>query len=120
MIPSTAARRNTFSRFVYVSGTSCKLEKPVSFSASDLDLTRFLSGPLRARPRFDLYACVNHFGSVGSGHYTAFVRHATSHRWRLFNDADVQDRAPGDINGDKKAAYILFYERKGERAHEKD
>jgi len=27
--------------------TSCKLEAPVKFVSSDLDLTRFMSGPLR-------------------------------------------------------------------------
>ncbi len=104
-------------RFVYVKKTSCKLERAVSFPVQDLDLTRFMSGPLRSEAEqtsFDLYACVNHFGSAGSGHYTAFCKHGPKEQWHLFNDSDVQsDRLPGQSLEDQKAAYVLFYERRG-------
>ncbi len=74
------------------------------------------SSPLRSeeQTRFDLYACVNHFGSAGSGHYTAFCKHGPRQQWQLYNDSDVQsDRLPGQGVQDQKAAYVLFYERKG-------
>ncbi len=105
-------------RFVYVKETSCKLEKAVTFPVHDLDLTQFMSGPLRGsseQARFDLYACVNHVGSVGSGHYTAFCKHpGPRQQWQLYNDSEVQtDRMPGQTRQDQKAAYVLFYERKG-------
>ncbi len=54
------------------------MEKAVTFPVRDLDLTRFMSGPLLGdnadQTRFDLYACVSHTGSTGAGHYTAHCR----------------------------------------------
>jgi len=41
---------------------------------SYLLLSSSLIDTIRILPRFDLYACVNHFGTAGAGHYTAHVR----------------------------------------------
>jgi hypothetical protein len=104
-------------RFIYINTSALKLEKPVEFQLSDLDLTPFLSGPLlhsNTRPLFDLYACVNHFGSVGGGHYTAFCRHMPSKQWNYFDDCSVsENKVPGDELCDQASAYVLFYQRKG-------
>jgi hypothetical protein len=98
------------------SACALKLEKPVEFRLSELDLTPFLSGPLQARPVFDLYSVVNHFGSVGGGHYTAACRHPTTAMWNYFDDDNVRENhAPGANLADQAAAYILFYQRSGAR-----
>lgn len=61
-----------------------------------------------------MYAVVNHFGSVGGGHYTAFCRHPASGRWNYFDDCSVTEgRRPRDGAGDEASAYVLFYQRKG-------
>lgn len=38
--------------------------------------------------KFHLFAVINHFGRLGGGHYTAYVRHGT--KWHHFNDSDVE------------------------------
>ena len=95
---------------------SVKLDKPVDFRVNQLDLTRFLSGPLQAdsRPVFDLYGCVCHFGSVGGGHYTSYARHLATGRWNYFDDDSInEEKVPGGCPGDSSSAYILFYQRSG-------
>jgi len=81
---------------------------------------------------YDLYASVNHFGSVGAGHYTAHVRKDASSTvdkddvdplkspsrrpvWLYCNDSDVGQsaNAPGETDDERRAAYVLFYQRKG-------
>lgn len=51
-----------------------KLEAYVDFPVDDLDLSAYISyknGQLSHR--YMLYAISNHYGSMGGGHYTAFV-----------------------------------------------
>eukprot|EP00094_Tigriopus_californicus_P011792 TCALIF_11390-PA protein Name:"Similar to USP4 Ubiquitin carboxyl-terminal hydrolase 4 (Bos taurus)" AED:0.25 eAED:0.27 QI:0/0/0/0.75/1/1/4/0/1396 len=105
-------------RFVFMNHTqgAVKLEKAVQFNVNDLDLTPHLSGPLQSDspPHYDLYACVNHFGSVGGGHYTAFCKHLKNREWNYFDDFNVtENKQPGDNPLDESSAYILFYERRG-------
>ena len=116
-------------RFIYIDSNALKLEKPVEFPLSGLDMTPFLSGPFLPpppsaatvvpesdrRPLFDLYATVNHYGSVGGGHYTAFCRHMPSSQWNYFDDCCVsENKVPGDQVGDQSSAYVLFFQRRGE------
>ena len=102
----------------------------MEFPLSGLDMTPFLSGPLLPppastaaadsdrRPLFDLYATVNHYGSVGGGHYTAFCRHMPSSQWNYFDDCCVsENKVPGDQVGDQSSAYVLFFQRRGENFH---
>ncbi len=93
-----------------------KLEKPVEFKTNDMDMTPYLSGPLQgdARPVFNMYGCVCHFGSVYGGHYTAFSRHLANNQWNHFDDGTISERkVPGDAPGDYSSAYILFFQRSG-------
>ncbi len=46
---------------------------------------------------------VNHFGSMTSGHYTAYVK---KDDWNLYDDKRVKRSIP---NGDN--AYLLFYQK---------
>ena len=113
-------------RFIYIDSNALKLEKPVEFPLSGLNMSPFLSGPFLPppaptttadsdRPLFDLYATVNHYGSVGGGHYTAFCRHMPSSQWNYFDDCCVsENKVPGDQVGDQSAAYVLFFQRRGE------
>lgn len=38
---------------------------------------------------YDLYAVVNHSGSLGGGHYTAQCYNETDQQWHNFNDSSV-------------------------------
>lgn len=106
-------------RFVFVNrcNSSVKLERPVEVTLRGLDLTRFMSGPLaheEERPKFDLYAAVNHFGTVGGGHYTAFAKHEPTLEWNYFDDSNMEARSPDKSSKvDQSAAYVLFYSKRG-------
>lgn len=78
----------------------------------DLDLTRWIQGPIPMDgAHYKLYAVVNHSGSLGYGHYTAFARvgDGSERQWYHFNDSAVKRADESEVVS--KAAYILFYER---------
>ena len=57
--------------------------------------------------KYKLYGVVNHHGSLGGGHYTAYARQADT--WYLFDDSRVEEVEPQKIVSN--SAYLLFYER---------
>lgn len=96
-------------RFSYSRFLKNKLETFVDFPIHDLDLTTFVAyNNGRSSHRYMLYAISNHYGSMGGGHYTAFIRH-DGDRWYDFDDSHV---SPIDEDRIKTcAAYVLFYRR---------
>lgn len=51
-----------------------KLETYVDFPTHDLDLSSYMAyKDGKSSYRYMLYAISNHYGSMGGGHYTAFV-----------------------------------------------
>jgi hypothetical protein len=58
--------------------------------------------------KFDLYAVINHFGSLNSGHYTSFVK--IDNEWYNFDDSIFNICNKENIMN--KNAYILFYNNK--------
>ncbi|KAA3676118.1 uncharacterized protein DEA37_0009082, partial [Paragonimus westermani] len=74
--------------------------------------------PLQPGTSYGLYAVVNHFGSMESGHYTAFCRGIRDGDWYEYDDSNVSRIATSRIKlltkiplFQSNAAYILFYER---------
>lgn len=66
-------------RFSYSRFLKNKLETYVDFPIHDLDLSTFVAySNGRSSHRYMLYAISNHYGSMGGGHYTAFIRVSTS------------------------------------------
>ncbi|XP_035849370.1 probable ubiquitin carboxyl-terminal hydrolase creB isoform X1 [Sander lucioperca] len=65
---------------------------------------------------YELYAVVEHFGDLRSGHYTATIKSQEDNRWYNFNDATVTllDNQPFQQDAFKKSssAYLLFYRKK--------
>ncbi|KAL5709027.1 ubiquitinyl hydrolase 1 [Ranunculus cassubicifolius] len=96
-------------RFSYSRFSKNKLETFVDFPIDDLDLTSYIACKNnQSNCRYRLYAISNHYGSLGGGHYTAFVYHG-GNQWFDFDDSRVYP-----INGDKiktSATYVLFYRR---------
>ena len=61
-------------------------------------------------PLYDCIGVVNHAGSLGAGHYTAFCKNPYDGKWRHFNDSLVtviEDKNRIVTN----KAYLLFYMR---------
>lgn len=109
-----------------------KISDFVSYPASDLDMGKYLphwcekglskeskdgdsNQPDAESPKvlYDLFATVNHRGTLNQGHYTSNVK--CGKHWYHCNDAFVCDAGEG--NGEKEVllaegAYMLFYLRK--------
>ncbi|EJU03776.1 cysteine proteinase [Dacryopinax primogenitus] len=116
-------------RFSYKGPFVDKLETLVDFPLKDLDLTNYMPSPLppgvdkgfsQSSPiklddprsqippyRYELYAVTNHFGSLTSGHYTAFI--ASKGSWVYCDDSRLSNAEGREIVA--KPAYILFYKR---------
>ncbi|KAJ3411208.1 ubiquitin carboxyl-terminal hydrolase [Chytridiales sp. JEL 0842] len=59
---------------------------------------------------YDLFAVSNHFGGMGSGHYTAYVKNPLDGEWYDFDDSLVTPMKEEDVMS--RAAYLLFYQRR--------
>lgn len=85
----------------------------------ELDIKKYLVGPVENSTKYRLYAISEHFGSLGFGHCTA---HATvpngkgGRDWYSFNDSSVKKALQS--NAHTNAAYVLFYEREDNEAED--
>ncbi|GAA99473.1 uncharacterized protein L969DRAFT_93933 [Mixia osmundae IAM 14324] len=114
-----------FKRFSFKGPFSERLDTVVRYPLSSLDLTNYLPPPLppatanlyNVKPetvgptassssyRYDLYAVSNHFGSLSSGHYTAFVKN--NRGWWSIGDSRVSKASDSDVQHAGKSVYIL-------------
>ncbi|XP_058821827.1 ubiquitin carboxyl-terminal hydrolase 8 isoform X2 [Topomyia yanbarensis] len=90
-----------------------KKQSYVLFPLDALDMTAHIAPSelnrnrkLRTR-RYHLYGVSNHYGSMESGHYTAFCRNSVHQKWYKFDDHTVSHLDMSDVCS--SAAYILFY-----------
>ncbi|PIN07052.1 Ubiquitin C-terminal hydrolase [Handroanthus impetiginosus] len=96
-------------RFSYSQYLKNKLETYVDFPIHNLDLSNYIAQKgAQSSNRYMLYAISNHYGSMGGGHYTAFVRHGGD-RWYDFDDSSVSPISEDKIR--TSAAYVLFYRK---------
>lgn len=92
----------------------------------DIDLTEYwpkvsskdesqklLNFPVRGQTppfKYSLYGVANHSGTLGSGHYTAYVWKGSSKKWCYFDDTRVvRDVSKSHVVNSN--AYVLFYTR---------
>jgi hypothetical protein len=88
-----------------------KLDTPVDFPLSDLDLRELVTHWDEGKePIYDLYAVSNHFGGVGGGHYTAYAK-GDDGTWCNFDDSRVTSGID-ESEIISPAAYCLYYKRK--------
>jgi ubiquitin carboxyl-terminal hydrolase 8 len=121
-----------------------KIRTPVEFPLQSLDMAPFIQPPMTQKEKayiaqhapdgpaqvagitadptmngpfiYNAYAVIWHIGtSLGSGHYTAFVKNKAMGTWRYFNDDKVTDFEPANLAPQNRLqnekAYIVFYER---------
>ncbi|KAK7396058.1 hypothetical protein VNO78_16790 [Psophocarpus tetragonolobus] len=97
-------------RFSYSRSMKHKLETFVNFPIHDFDLTNYIANKNNSqRQRYELYALTNHYGSMGSGHYTAHIKLLDENRWYNFDDSHISLISEDEVN--TAAAYVLFYRR---------
>jgi ubiquitin carboxyl-terminal hydrolase 8 len=80
-----------------------KLNTPIRFPLTDLNLTEYVPPPLPPEEMdkhdvqptaettspfiYDLYGIANHYGTLHGGHYTAFVKNPYKGVWNSFDDS---------------------------------
>ncbi|KDP20649.1 hypothetical protein JCGZ_03783 [Jatropha curcas] len=97
-------------RFSYSRSMKHKLETFVNFPVHDLDLTSYVANKNNTRRQiYELYALTNHYGGMGSGHYTAHIKLLDENRWYNFDDSHISPITEDDVKS--AAAYVLFYRR---------
>lgn len=94
-------------RFSYSRYLKNKLETFVSFPIHDLDLSKYI--PRKDAACYELYAISNHYGSMGGGHYTAYVKLLEEDCWYNYDDSHVSPVSENEIK--TAAAYVLFYRK---------
>lgn len=68
---------------------------------------------------YNLYAIANHYGTLKSGHYTAYIRQEQGQKqqpgppqWVLFNDTEVNTNvSASNAISNNSNAYVLFYHK---------
>lgn len=62
-------------RFSFSRSTKHKLETFINFPIHDLDLTNYVANKKSPQCQiYQLYALINHYGSMASGHYTSHIK----------------------------------------------
>ncbi|XP_067636782.1 ubiquitin carboxyl-terminal hydrolase 8 isoform X2 [Eurosta solidaginis] len=87
-----------------------KKQNYVRFPLENLDMTPYIAkSELRSvTPKtYQLYGVSNHYGSMESGHYTAFCKSGNYGRWFKFDDQVVTPLDTSNVVS--SGAYILFY-----------
>ncbi|KAL5546774.1 hypothetical protein UlMin_006461 [Ulmus minor] len=97
-------------RFSYSRSMKHKLETFVNFPIHDFDLTNYVANKNNSRRQlYELYALTNHYGGMGSGHYTAHIKLVDENKWYNFDDSHISSINEDDVKS--AAAYVLFYRR---------
>ena len=86
-----------------------KNDEFVEFPLENLDMGKYIRGPDKNFSKYDLFAISQHFGGMGSGHYTAVCKNVDGY-W--YNYDDVNIRRIKNLNKIcTNAAYVLFFRR---------
>ncbi|KAL2930555.1 Ubiquitin carboxyl-terminal hydrolase 5 [Bienertia sinuspersici] len=105
-------------RFSYNRSIKHKLDTFVNFPIYDLDLLKYIANKNNLDPQlYELYALINHYGSMGSGHYTAHIKLLDENRWYSFDDNQISAITEEEVK--TNAAYVLFYRRKKDDVSER-
>ena len=94
-------------RFKYTKIYKQKIDTLITFPTNELDLQSFSCKFQSYHPLFDLYAVVNHSGTLSGGHYSTILKH--NNNWFKYDDSYVVEN---DEKIESKAVYILMYKMK--------
>ncbi|XP_064415173.1 ubiquitin carboxyl-terminal hydrolase 33-like [Latimeria chalumnae] len=103
-------------RFRHDLEKSTKINTRVSFPPEGLELQLFLTkhSPCQVTT-YDLILLICHRGNVNSGHYIAYCR-KDNNTWYRYDDHKVSEVSEATVQ--KEQAYILFYRKYSEAAHQ--
>lgn len=89
-----------------------KFTETIEFPIEGLDVSKYVTDTSTnpVQTKYNLFATINHYGTLFKGHYKAFTQSANSKQWVEFDDEDVHDvNLSKDFTSDKP--YILFYRK---------
>jgi len=104
-------------RFVFEQAISKKIDTEVLFERVGLDVSALESADGEKAGKYNLIGSIQHFGSVNSGHYTAYAKDPFDRKWNYYDDKVVEQRRP--VSRDAKDVYILFYRRENAKTSNK-
>lgn len=101
-----------FKRFKKTQAGVSKFHETIEFPLEGLDLSRFTTDPEARENKvtYNLFATINHYGTLFKGHYKAFAKTVNNQIWCEFDDETVASVKHADAFMDDKP-YILFYRR---------
>lgn len=76
-------------RFKFTATHRSKIRTFVKYPIQNFSLEDICCVKQEEKPTYDLFAVINHNGTLTSGHYTAFAKNRDDLRWYLYNDAYV-------------------------------
>ena len=94
-------------RFQYSTEIKGKITKYVRYPLVNFNLAEYITGPQKHPPVYDLFAKMDHEGTLTQGHYSASCRNMKNQKWYYFADEHVVKLYPEDIQTPR--TYILFY-----------
>lgn len=99
------------------------MQNLVDFPVRNLDLTNFscfgasTEGQAFMREQlrvdqavYDLHGMVNHYGTLGFGHYVSYTKNHIDKKWYRYDDLYREEVSEDSLH--KASAYLLFYVRK--------
>lgn len=90
-----------------------KVSSKVSFPLEGLSLDTVSSEYYKNKSTYDLYAIIQHSGSLYGGHYIAYTKNKINNEWYLYDDSNVlhipKERLESEIV--TRGSYILFYNK---------
>ena len=75
----------------------------IKYPITNLNLSDFIENEEQKKYRYDLYAVIQHHGTINEEHYTAIIN--INDNWVVYNDSKLY----GISNPVTNDAYILFY-----------
>lgn len=102
-------------RFENTKSFSDKIDAIVEFPIENLDMSKYIVNPLKNNETiiYDLFAVDNHYGGLGGGHYTSYVKNDIDNEWYYFDDSRVSKTNP--LESIRGSAYLLFYRRRSDK-----
>ena len=95
-------------RFKHHGTSHSKVDTYVQFPINKLNISRFVSSnSTKTSPLYDLFAVIEHAGTLQQGHYVAYIRRQND--WFRCNDAKIQRVSERQVL--QSRAYMLYYSR---------
>ena len=87
-----------------------KLPINVEVPIDKLDINKYCFETRQNHRTYDLYAVIEHYGSLGGGHYIAYCKNNLSDKWFKFDDNKVTYIVDIKDVIDKRNCYMFFYQ----------